>query len=268
MTEVTAATGSTEEVRVWRKMNAKAAFTLKRAISPELFDHIIGCQSAAEIWTSLDGLFNKKNVARLQFLENELARVTQGDLSISTIFLKLKNLCAEISTLDHNEPNLEAKLKRHIISGMQKEYVAFVTSVQGWATQPSLLELENLLASHESLARQMASMAISRGDSEVLFSGKKKRWDKKNKSSGSDGPSTSYQEKSSSSKKNGKKEGPRCYRCNLPGHFKRDCKVKVQSGHAAGKGEAGFSTEEGGWGNAFITGTCVCAMSTVNYQDD
>ncbi|KAK8926654.1 hypothetical protein KSP39_PZI018971 [Platanthera zijinensis] len=110
-----------------------------------------------------------KNVARLQFLENELARATQGDLSISTFFLKMKNLCAEILALDPDEPIFEAKLKRHIIRDLRKEYVVFVTSVQGWVTQPSLLELENLMALQESLARQMAGVTVSEGVSEALF---------------------------------------------------------------------------------------------------
>jgi hypothetical protein len=48
------------------------------------------CKSVGEIWTNLDGLFNKNDVARLQLLENELAKTTQGDLSISQFFLKIK----------------------------------------------------------------------------------------------------------------------------------------------------------------------------------
>jgi hypothetical protein len=53
-------------------------------------------------------LFNKKDVAQLQLLENELANTTQGDISISQFFLKIKNLCSEISALDSEEPISEA----------------------------------------------------------------------------------------------------------------------------------------------------------------
>ena len=72
--------------------NAKAEFILKRTISYELFEHIIGCGSAFDIWNIFDGLFNKKNVAWLQCLKNELTNTNQGDLSISQYFLKIKNL--------------------------------------------------------------------------------------------------------------------------------------------------------------------------------
>ena len=40
---------------------------------------------------------------RLQYLENEFAIVTQGNALISEYFLKVKNLCAEISELDTEE---------------------------------------------------------------------------------------------------------------------------------------------------------------------
>ncbi|KAK8926087.1 hypothetical protein KSP39_PZI018067 [Platanthera zijinensis] len=111
--EIMAEFGTAEQVRVWKKANAKAEFALKRAVSPEFFDHILGCESAAEIWTSLDGLFIRKNVARLQFLKNELAKTTQGDLSISKYFLKMKSLCVELSALDPDEPISEASTMKN-----------------------------------------------------------------------------------------------------------------------------------------------------------
>ncbi|KAH0714411.1 hypothetical protein KY284_007316 [Solanum tuberosum] len=76
------------------------------------------CKSAHEIWRTLDQLFNKKNEAQLQILENELANTIQ-------------------------------------------EYIPFVTSIQGWAQQPSLEEFENLLSSQELLAKQMVGVYIN-----------------------------------------------------------------------------------------------------------
>ncbi|XP_059291017.1 uncharacterized protein LOC132044532 [Lycium ferocissimum] len=81
----------------WKQINAKAEFILKRYISHNLFDRIIRCKSTHEIWRTLDRLFNKKDEARLQILENELANTTQGNLSIAEYFLRIKNLCSEIS---------------------------------------------------------------------------------------------------------------------------------------------------------------------------
>lgn len=78
-----------DAVKKWRTSNARAEFVLKRSISHDLFDHIVGCKSASQIWDTLSALLNKKNVARLQYLENEFAQTTQGELSISEFFLKI-----------------------------------------------------------------------------------------------------------------------------------------------------------------------------------
>lgn len=52
---------------------------------------------------TLDQLFNKKNEARLQILENELANITQNNRSIVKYLLKIKNICSNIFIeLDEN----------------------------------------------------------------------------------------------------------------------------------------------------------------------
>ena len=85
-----------------------------------------------------------------------MTSVVQGGFSISQYFLKVKNLCSEISLLEPEEAISEARMKHYIIRGLRKEYVPFVMSIQGWAQQPSLMEFENLLASQESLAQEMS----------------------------------------------------------------------------------------------------------------
>ena len=69
----------------------------------------------------------------------------------------MKNLCSEISELDAEEPVSEARLRRYLIRGLQKEFMPFVSSIQGWANQPTVIELENLLSNQEALIKQMTS---------------------------------------------------------------------------------------------------------------
>jgi len=112
--------GNADAFKRWKQLNAKAEFVLKWLISQKsLFDHIIWCKSTHEIWWTLNRLFNKKNKARLQILENELANITQGNLSISKYFLKVKNLCSEISLLNLEEAIFEARIRRIIIRGLK-----------------------------------------------------------------------------------------------------------------------------------------------------
>lgn len=82
---------------------------------------------------------------------------TQGNLSIEEYFLKDKNLCVEISELDTKEPMSDARLRHYLIRGLRKEFMPFISSIQGWANQPSIFELENLFLNQEALVKQVTN---------------------------------------------------------------------------------------------------------------
>lgn len=131
----------------------QSLFALRTSISQEYIAHIRDVSSPKQVWETLERLFTQKNTMRLQYLENELVRMTQGILSIPEYFLKVKTLCAEISELDTEEPVSDARLRRYLIRGLRKEFMPFISSIQGWATQPSIIELENLLFNQAILVK-------------------------------------------------------------------------------------------------------------------
>ena len=109
---------------------------------------------------------SKKNEARLQILEKEVASISQSTLSINQYFAKVKNICREISQLDPEEKVSEARMRRLIVNGLRPEYSGVLAAVSGWPTQPSLVELENLLANQEALAKRMGSITLEEKDEE------------------------------------------------------------------------------------------------------
>ncbi|XP_076919398.1 uncharacterized protein LOC143580187 [Bidens hawaiensis] len=155
----------------------KAMFVLKTTVEDESLDHISEFKTPKEAWDALANLFLKKNDAKLKLLENELLCVNQREMTISQYFHKVKSLCREIGELDPESKIGEPRLKRIIIHGLKAEFRSFVATVQGWPTQPSLGEFENLLASQESLAKQMGCLSTgssSKSKVEALYVGKGK----------------------------------------------------------------------------------------------
>ena len=48
-----------------------------------------------------------------------------------------------------------ARFRRYLICGLWKEFMPFISSIQGWVNQPSITELENLLSNQEALMKQI-----------------------------------------------------------------------------------------------------------------
>lgn len=86
--------------RKWKIKCGKALFALRTSINKEFIDHVRDVSSPKDVWDTLERIFSKKNTARLQFLENDLAMLKQEGMSMSEYFLRVKNICAEISELD------------------------------------------------------------------------------------------------------------------------------------------------------------------------
>ncbi|KAJ8775225.1 hypothetical protein K2173_020229 [Erythroxylum novogranatense] len=224
---------TTGTLRKWKIKAGKAMFALKTTIDDELLEHIRDASTPNEAWNTFSMLFSKKNDTLLQLLENELFSITQRDMSIAQYFHKVKKICREISELDPEAPIKETRMKRIIIHGLKPEYRGFVAAVQGWPTQPSLVEFENLLAGQEAMTKLVGG--VSPKDEEEALYTTKGRDDYKQRTRG--GSKQNQGEGSSRPKEalKNKKFVGKCHNCGKKGHMAKDCwsKKKAVESNAA-----------------------------------
>ena len=133
-----------------------------------MLEHIREANSPKTASDTLATLFSRTNDAHLQFLENELGSIVQGPTSIGQYFMEVKTLCHDISQLDPDAQITKARMHHIIARELRPKYNGFVTTIRGWPTQPSLVELESLLATQETLDKQMSGVTL-RNEEEALL---------------------------------------------------------------------------------------------------
>ncbi|GJN24066.1 hypothetical protein PR202_gb11779 [Eleusine coracana subsp. coracana] len=158
-------------------------------------------------------------------------------------------------------------MKRIIIHGLRPEYNGFIAAVRRWPTQPTLVELENLLANQEALAKQMGSITLKENDEvEALFIRKKgplrgrgetKQWTRggrrcPKKSSYSEGAQQESEDEDQQDLMERRRKRGKCFNCGKKGHLARVCEsLRKHSGRKCsyyqGYGKDEVEEEEEEW---------------------
>ncbi|XP_068639371.1 uncharacterized protein [Aristolochia californica] len=221
-----------------------------------MLEHIRDAKTPKEAWDTLATLFSKKNDIRLQLLENELLSMAQRDMSIAQYFHKMKSICREILELDPTTPIGKTRIKRIIIHGLRPEYRGFVATVQGWLTQQSLVEFENLLAGQEALSKQMGEVLL-KGKEEALYTSKSRGTFKQYTGSGSKRHGDklkSHQEEGSSclggaskNRETSRRFDGKFYNCGKMGHMAKDYWSKKNSLEGNTSTHSSLEDSEEGW---------------------
>ncbi|KAE8667231.1 tir-nbs resistance protein [Hibiscus syriacus] len=243
-------------LRKWKIKAYKTMFALKTTIEEEMLEHIRDAKTPKEACDTFVTLFSKRNDTKLQLLENELLSMAQRDMAVAQYFHKVKSICREISELDPTTAIGEARIKRIIVHGLRPEYRGFVAAVQGWPTQPSLIEFENLLADQEAMAKQMGGVSL-KGEEEALYTSKSRGTFQRYTGSGSknDGDKVkNYQGKggphsggASKNRGNSKKFDGKCYNCGKMGYMAKDCWTKKKPVESNTATSCSKENSEDGW---------------------
>ncbi|KAE8665979.1 tir-nbs resistance protein [Hibiscus syriacus] len=271
-------------LRKWKIKAGKAMFALKTTIEEEMLEHIRDAKTPKEVCDTFVTLFSKRNDTKLQLLENKLLSMAQRDMAIAQYFHKVKSICREISELDPTAAIGEARIKRIIVHGLRPKYRWFVTAVQGWPTQPSLVEFENMLAGQEAMAKQMGGVSL-KGEEEALYtsksrgtfqrytgSGSKKDGDKVKNYQGKGGP---HLEGASKNRGNSRKFDDKCYNCGKMSHMAKDYWTKKKPVESNNSTSCSKEISEDGWDAEALFATeeeelalTVTTLERIDYKND
>ncbi|XP_055814382.1 uncharacterized protein LOC129884029 [Solanum dulcamara] len=86
--------------KAWERCNNMVLSWLLNSLSKEIAESVLYSHSAQLLWSDLEDRFGQANGAKLFQLQKELNALTQGNLSISTYFTKMKSLWDELDAMN------------------------------------------------------------------------------------------------------------------------------------------------------------------------
>ncbi|KAK2968199.1 hypothetical protein RJ640_001031 [Escallonia rubra] len=86
------------EYALWNQCNSMILSWLTHSVEPDLAKGVIHAKTAYQVWEDFKDQFSQKNAPAIYQIQKSLASFSQGTMSVSTYFTKLKGLWDELDT--------------------------------------------------------------------------------------------------------------------------------------------------------------------------
>ncbi|KAL0371767.1 UNVERIFIED_CONTAM: hypothetical protein Scaly_0858300 [Sesamum calycinum] len=88
-----------DECEQWVRTDCMVTSWILNSISKEIVESFLYINSARELWMELEAYFGESNKPMIYQIQREIASVSQGNLSVSEYYPKLKRLWDELTCL-------------------------------------------------------------------------------------------------------------------------------------------------------------------------
>ncbi|XP_016459695.2 uncharacterized protein LOC107783242 [Nicotiana tabacum] len=154
---------------LWEKVNAVVLSWIMNAVRPGLLSSVLYACSAHKVWEDLKERFDKVNSSRVLFLHREMHNLTQGTMTVSDYFSKLRDLWDEFDALmpcpgcpcpesKLYAQHFEAQRLLQFLTGLNDSYAQSRSQIMMMTPVPTINKAYSLLVNQES-QRNLASMA-------------------------------------------------------------------------------------------------------------
>ena len=103
--------------------------TICSLISPELLFHISSCKTPNASWTTMEGIFSKKDETRGHMIQVKFLTLDPKTFdNLQYCFTKYKDLLSKLKACGVDKPKDEKKMVLTILSKLGPEYSVFVST--------------------------------------------------------------------------------------------------------------------------------------------
>ncbi|KAK1647153.1 hypothetical protein QYE76_064958 [Lolium multiflorum] len=107
------------EYESWIARDQQVLRWLLNALSPDVLAHVIGLETSAEVWASLNSHVAAKSKTRIQQLRSALNDTRKSDLSADKYFAKMKSIASELAAAGNTKARiLGLSLRLTLLAGI------------------------------------------------------------------------------------------------------------------------------------------------------
>ncbi|XP_024008028.1 uncharacterized protein LOC112084015 [Eutrema salsugineum] len=149
--------------KIWSRCNSMVKSWVLNVVSKDIYDSILYCEDAAEMWTDLHLRFRVNNLPRKYQLEQAIYTLKQGHLDLSSYYTKKKTLWEQLSnTKTHSAKRCNCDYAKELLDeaetskiiqflmGLNDNFANIRGNILNMRPRPSLPEIYNMLDQDES----------------------------------------------------------------------------------------------------------------------
>ncbi|KAK3028814.1 hypothetical protein RJ639_038641 [Escallonia herrerae] len=151
------------EYDLWNQCNSMILSWLTHSVEPDLAKGVIHAKTAYQVWEDFKDQFSQKNAPAIYQIQKSLTSFSQGTMTVSTYFTKLKGLWDELDTYRalftcnqmkaHDEQREEDRLMQFLM-GLHDTYNVVRTNILMMSPLPNVRQAYSLVIQEET-QRQM-----------------------------------------------------------------------------------------------------------------
>ncbi|XXG59573.1 hypothetical protein AAC387_Pa04g1633 [Persea americana] len=123
----------------WFQQDQQVLRWINATLSKAVLAHVVGCQSAQEVWLALESRFASLSRSHIIQLKTQLQNIKKGSQSISDYLHRIKHLSDSLAVV--SSPVDADDLVLYTLNGLPVEYNSFKTSI---CTRSSAISIEEL----------------------------------------------------------------------------------------------------------------------------
>ncbi|KAK9077344.1 hypothetical protein SSX86_005681 [Deinandra increscens subsp. villosa] len=156
------------EFAMWNQCNSMILSWLTHSVESDLAQGVIHAKTAQQVWNDLRDQFSQKNAPAIFQIQKSTATISQGNMSVASYFIKIKNLWDELEA--YRTPLTCNKIKEHLdqieedrlmqfLMGLNESYKAIRSNILMMSPLPTVRKAYSLIIQEET-QRQMTSEPI------------------------------------------------------------------------------------------------------------